>query len=198
MAPWCCQEFYLEDILALTDFQGLAGGGSGGPTSTESELFVCELCGKAIDSEGEFGLHVATCFGEADDSAPVVLLEEDVQSMFEASDDQVVTAADSVSLAVAEVRLSKEAADTMVQQYSTGFDDDDTDLLLIEELIKHVHNNYGHGAILVFLPSWYDISQLRDNLNFAGYSDTSRFWVLPLHSGIPAREQQQVFKKPPR
>jgi hypothetical protein len=157
---------------------------------------VCELCGKAIDSEGEFGLHVATCFGEGDNSAPVVLLEE--ETIFEQTDDQVVTAADSVSLAVAEVRLAKEAADAMVQQYSVGFDDDETDLLLIEELINHIHKSYGQGAILVFLPSWYDISQLRDNLNFGGFSDSSRFWVLPLHSGIPAAEQQQVFKRPPR
>ena len=191
----------MEEILALTNFQGFAnGGGSGGAgTSTaDSTLFVCELCGKAIDSEAEFGLHVATCFGEGDgtDSVVPVLLDEETPTADH--DEQIVTAADSVSLAVAEVRLPKEAADAMVQQYLTGFDDDGVDLLLIEALINHISQNYGNGAILVFLPSWYDISQLRDNLSFGAFGDRNRFWVLPLHSGIPAGEQQQVFKKPPR
>lgn len=30
------------------------------------------------------------------------------------------------------------------------------------------------------------------------FSDTSKFWILPLHSGIPSKDQRKVFQRPPR
>ena len=59
-------------------------------------------------------------------------------------------------------------------------------------------NEYGAGAILVFLPGWFEISQLRDLL--AGdplFGDARRCLVLPLHSGVPVAEQRRVFQRPP-
>ena len=53
------------------------------------------------------------------------------------------------------------------------------------------------GAILVFLPGWNEISQLRDQL-----AGDPRFGndvlVLPLHSMVPPAEQKRVFQRPPR
>ena len=53
------------------------------------------------------------------------------------------------------------------------------------------------GAVLVFLPGWNEISQLRDEL-----ASDARFardvLVLPLHSMVPPSEQKRVFQRPPR
>ena len=59
-------------------------------------------------------------------------------------------------------------------------------------------DKFGAGAVLVFLPGWFEISQLKDLL--AGdplFGDARRCLVLPLHSGVPVAEQRRVFQRPP-
>merc|ERR1719188_2930558 len=48
------------------------------------------------------------------------------------------------------------------------------------------------GTILVFLPGWGDIDQLRKRLTAS--FDSERFKILPLHSQVSAAEQQEIFE----
>jgi len=88
----------------------------------------------------------------------------------------------------------------VLQQSSLAFD-----YPIIEALILHIDRMYKNqqstlaegeeakpaGTILVFLPGWGDIEELKRRLvqNF----DVNRFKILPLHSQVTAEEQQLIF-----
>ncbi len=90
-------------------------------------------------------------------------------------------------------------AQEALRLYQFDFDDENVDYQLIQELLVYiVESGYEPGAILVFLPGWDDISRLREALRrdpLLGRED--KFLVLPLHSGIPSKQQREVFKRPP-
>ena len=102
---------------------------------------------------------------------------------------------------------SAEDAALTMSQYQLQADPDEVDLDLAQELIHWILRNRAEemqresggpaGAILVFLPGWNEISQLRDQL-----AADARFGadvlVLPLHSMVPPSEQKRVFQRPPR
>lgn len=83
--------------------------------------------------------------------------------------------------------------------YQSMHDDEqiDTDLLL--ELLHYIHkSSYGEGAILVFLPGWQEISECSLLLKTTPpFSNSSKFSILPLHSGIPSSDQRKVLRRPP-
>ena len=102
---------------------------------------------------------------------------------------------------------SMEGAAASLSQYQLEADPDEVDLSLAQELIYWIvsqragdmqtANGGPECAVLVFLPGWNEISQLRDML-----AGDSRFGsdvlVLPLHSMVPPAEQKRVFQRPPR
>lgn len=72
------------------------------------------------------------------------------------------------------------------------------DLGLVEATIEYISRNEGHGAILVFLTGWDDITKVNDQIkanNFLG--DADRFLVLPLHGSMPTINQREIFDRPP-
>merc|ERR1719171_1999955 len=93
----------------------------------------------------------------------------------------------------------------VLQQSGLAFD-----YPIIEALILHIDRMYKGaqkaqaageepkpaGTILVFLPGWGDIDQLKKRLvtNF----DTNRFKILPLHSQVSAEEQAEIFQPAPQ
>jgi ATP-dependent RNA helicase DHX36 len=80
------------------------------------------------------------------------------------------------------------------------FDDEEINCDLILDLVRYVHkSSYGDGAILVFFSGWADISEFSMLLESTPpFNNGSQFVVYPLHSGIPSKDQRQVFVKPPR
>src|SRR5690554_4866366 len=57
---------------------------------------------------------------------------------------------------------------------------------------------FAQGSVLVFLPGWDDISRLGKQLRLSGiFSNTNKFRILPLHSGIPKSRQKEVFQPVP-
>jgi HrpA-like RNA helicase len=86
----------------------------------------------------------------------------------------------------------------MLSRYQAIHDDEVVDTKLILEVVKYVdRSSYGNGAILIFLPGWQEISEVSLLLEKTHpFSDTSKYSVLPLHSGIPSREQRLVFQRP--
>lgn len=54
------------------------------------------------------------------------------------------------------------------------------------------------GAILVFLSSWEEISQVLDCLKAnVFFQNNSCFLVIPLHGSMPTMDQRQIFHPPP-
>lgn len=77
-------------------------------------------------------------------------------------------------------------------------DESKIDYELIEDLLSHIDEHMGEGAILVFLPGLAEIRTLKGRLSASHrFSDTKgRHLILPLHSTTPADEQRLVFRKP--
>ena len=71
---------------------------------------------------------------------------------------------------------------------------DDVDVQLCARLIEWVCEDAGlpEGAVLVFLPGWAEINQLKQELESSSKLGGSRYSILPLHSMIPAHEQRKV------
>ena len=88
----------------------------------------------------------------------------------------------------------------LLTRYQTMYDDEEINCDLILELVRYVHkSSYGDGAILIFFSGWADISEFSMLLESTPpFNNGSQFVVFPLHSGIPSKDQRQVFIKPPR
>ena len=106
-------------------------------------------------------------------------------------------------------RLSAmENASAQMSQYQIQADPDEVDLQLAQELIHWILTHRAGemqtahggpaGAVLVFLPGWNEISQLRDNMAADPRFSDGTTLVLPLHSMVPPQDQKRVFQRPPR
>ena len=72
---------------------------------------------------------------------------------------------------------------------------DAIDLGLIGRVVEHIHTSGGEGAVLCFVPGWYEISE---GLKLLGASEIGReIELFPLHSRMPTAEQQSIFGPPP-
>lgn len=89
--------------------------------------------------------------------------------------------------------------EALLQQYQSSHDDEQIDTFLLVEAISYINqSSYGDGAILVFLPGWQEISEVSALLeNTPPFSNGSKFYILPLHSGIPSKDQRRVLQRPP-
>ncbi|KAJ3101417.1 ATP-dependent DNA/RNA helicase dhx36 [Phlyctochytrium bullatum] len=79
---------------------------------------------------------------------------------------------------------------------------DDLPYDLFEAMIAYITTSLPPGAILVFLPGWFEIntlqSRLKDDDYFrVGFNNPNRCRIYPLHSSVPTAGQQEVFEKPP-
>ena len=107
-------------------------------------------------------------------------------------------------------RLASTEQNAMsLSSYQLAADPDEVDLDLAAALLhwivstraEEVRRESGDGsgpdgAVLVFLPGWHEISQLRDMLE-ADPRFGKDVLVLPLHSMVPPAEQKRVFRRPP-
>ncbi|XP_065871411.1 DExH-box ATP-dependent RNA helicase DExH7, chloroplastic [Euphorbia lathyris] len=93
---------------------------------------------------------------------------------------------------------SYQSYSEQTQQNLKRLNEDVIDYDLLEDLICHVDETCGEGAILVFLPGVAEIYMLHDRLaasyRFGGQSSD---WILPLHSSIASTDQKKAFLRPP-
>ena len=101
---------------------------------------------------------------------------------------------------VSSQNLTTLTEEEMLNRYQSTHDDEQIDTsLLLEALQCIVKSSYGDGAILVFFPGWAEISEFSMLLECSiPFNDRSRYLVLPLHSGIPSKDQRKVFSRPPK
>lgn len=87
--------------------------------------------------------------------------------------------------------------DEIVTQYQKIWDDSMVDIELIHSLLKYIFRSEfskDHGAVLVFLPGWDDISRLKSLLlSDESFRNQSKFRIHALHSGISKQAQREVF-----
>jgi HrpA-like RNA helicase len=89
--------------------------------------------------------------------------------------------------------------EAILKEYQGMHNDEQIDNFLLLETIRYINqSSYGDGAILVFLPGWQEISELSVLLESTPpFSNRNKFWILPLHSGIPSKDQRRVLQRPP-
>lgn len=90
--------------------------------------------------------------------------------------------------------------DVLLDQYQAMHDDDLVDYFLLMETLHYIcKSSYGDGAILVFFPGWQEISEFTLMLETtAPFYNRSKYLILPLHSGIPSKDQRKVLQRPPQ
>ncbi|XP_008806703.2 DExH-box ATP-dependent RNA helicase DExH6-like isoform X2 [Phoenix dactylifera] len=95
--------------------------------------------------------------------------------------------------------ISKSAEEEeLLGTYLASINPEHVDTVLIERLLRKICTDSKEGAILVFLPGWDDINQIRERLLASPFfRDPLKFVILSLHSMIPSAEQKKVFKCPP-
>ncbi|KAL5787272.1 hypothetical protein ACOSP7_004221 [Xanthoceras sorbifolium] len=91
-----------------------------------------------------------------------------------------------------------ESYNEQTQQNLKRLNEDIIDYDLLEDLVCHVDETCGGGAILVFLPGVSEIYILLDRLAASyRFGGPSSDWLLPLHSSIASTDQKKVFLRPP-
>ncbi|XP_015580752.1 DExH-box ATP-dependent RNA helicase DExH7, chloroplastic isoform X1 [Ricinus communis] len=160
--------YFLEDIYESIDYH-LA---SDSPAALGLQTSTIAKSGPVNDRRGKKNLVLS---GWGDDS---LLSEEIINPHF--------------------VSSNYQSYSEQTQKNLKRLDEDIIDYDLLEDLIFHVDQTYGEGAILVFLPGMSEIHMLLDRLvasyRFGGPSSN---WVLPLHSSIASTDQKKVFLRPP-
>ncbi|KAG9439528.1 hypothetical protein H6P81_019693 [Aristolochia fimbriata] len=90
-----------------------------------------------------------------------------------------------------------EEKQKLLEKYLSGVNPEHIDTILIERLLRKICLDSSEGAILVFLPGWFDINQTREKLLCSPFfKDSSKFIIFSLHSMIPSVEQKKVFGRP--
>ncbi|XP_021285972.1 DExH-box ATP-dependent RNA helicase DExH7, chloroplastic isoform X1 [Herrania umbratica] len=93
---------------------------------------------------------------------------------------------------------SYQSYSEQTQKNLKRLNEDVIDYDLLEDLVCHVDETCGEGAILVFLPGVVEIHTLLDRLAASyQFGGPSSDWLLPLHSSIASSEQKKVFLNPP-
>uniref|UniRef100_A0AAX7SYY5 RNA helicase n=1 Tax=Astatotilapia calliptera TaxID=8154 RepID=A0AAX7SYY5_ASTCA len=88
----------------------------------------------------------------------------------------------------------------LLRLYHHSFDDQWVDLELIMNLLHNICSNTSDGAILIFLPGYDEIVELRDRIlhddkRFSGQSE--RYHVFTLHSDMQTQDQKKALKTSP-
>ena len=105
----------------------------------------------------------------------------------------------SFKIAHPETNTPNQSDDALLDQYQAMHDDEQVDYFLLMEVLHYiVKSSYGDGAILVFFPGWQEISEFTLMLEgTAPFYNSSKYLILPLHSGIPSKDQRRVLQRPP-
>lgn len=181
-------------------------------TMISNVTLQCAMCGKrGFGDAVELGAHIALCDGILDsDDEEDAACEQHVNGEAAYSSEQKSAAAaedkkwDGVSpfeflvSGVGDEAIDEK--DRLLDQYQTMHDDETVDHFLLLEVIQYIVKcSYGDGGILVFLPGWQEISEFSNILEGTSpFRDRSKYLVLPLHSGIPSRDQRRVLQRPPK
>eukprot|EP00930_Biecheleria_cincta_P070106 TRINITY_DN57764_c0_g1_i1.p1 TRINITY_DN57764_c0_g1~~TRINITY_DN57764_c0_g1_i1.p1 ORF type:complete len:1174 (+),score=171.27 TRINITY_DN57764_c0_g1_i1:284-3523(+) len=63
---------------------------------------------------------------------------------------------------------------------------------LIAGVVEFIHTEKGEGAVLIFVPGWFEITEVMKRLQACSVGKDLE--VFPLHSRIPSADQQAIFR----
>ncbi|KDO28704.1 hypothetical protein SPRG_06558 [Saprolegnia parasitica CBS 223.65] len=211
------QACFLDDVLLLLDSSVPSSKTKAStnerPKKKQRALDAsCVMCGKCdFADEGDFGMHVATCFGgqwvpptATPDEALLLSMPAD-EDMEAPVDDAVLegSVCDQVArrLAAKRAHAKPSVIDNLVSSYQLSQDalgiDGGVDVDLVVRLLGHLMSvSYGEGAILVFLPGWDDIQAIADVLDMQPVF--RKCMIAILHSRLSPQEQKRAFARPPK
>eukprot|EP00928_Gymnodinium_smaydae_P010064 TRINITY_DN1377_c0_g2_i1.p1 TRINITY_DN1377_c0_g2~~TRINITY_DN1377_c0_g2_i1.p1 ORF type:complete len:1082 (-),score=211.79 TRINITY_DN1377_c0_g2_i1:112-3357(-) len=66
---------------------------------------------------------------------------------------------------------------------------------LVSGVVEFIHREKGEGAVLVFMPGWFEIVEVMKRLEASRVGKDLA--IYPLHSRIPSSDQQAIFRPPP-
>lgn len=96
-----------------------------------------------------------------------------------------------------DMQLISEEDRELLSMYQHSFDDEKVDTGLITSLIHKIHSSEGDGAILVFLPGYDDIVNLKTAISEDRLFENARYVIYILHSALQHSDQKRIFKNPP-
>jgi ATP-dependent RNA helicase DHX36 len=222
---------FLEDVLSLIHHANTSGGAAaitrhrsrgqeGSEQGDDSEDdgeeapsdggLQCPMCQtRGFADEEAFGMHVATCFGEA----PAVIATPPVLEKPKKSKKHTkpkvtrseVALGDMLCVALEAVAddIKSSLLENYVRQEDALSRDQSVDYSLLLQLLYMIeqvfplHDADSQGAILVFLPGWEEISYMEREL-LRSHMTASTYEIAMLHSRLSAQEQRRAFVKPPR
>ena len=213
------QDFFLEKVLQMTGYIDAVSGDvtmeqldADLAALTNSTSLSCVMCGRGgFAGPLELGEHVALCDGGGD---TMDVVEARVRNETKASSSAVAAKVDETAedehskwdgVSPYEVEDFVTSGPTLTEEellnrYQVMHDDEQVDYdLLLEVMHLIIKSSLGDGAILVFFSGWQEISEFTLLLESTSpFHDRSKYSVLPLHSGIPSRDQRKVLQRPPR
>ena len=72
---------------------------------------------------------------------------------------------------------------------------EEVDLELIVHVVDYIEQQGEEGAVLIFVPGWFEIGELIKRLGAGPLAH--RYKLYPLHSRMPTAEQREIFQPPP-
>ncbi|CAG5133284.1 unnamed protein product [Candidula unifasciata] len=97
-----------------------------------------------------------------------------------------------------DLQLVSEEDRELLSVYQHSFDDEKVDINLVTCLIHQIHTGEREGAILVFLPGYDEIMNLKVAITEDVRFQQSRFVIYTLHSSLQYTDQKKVFKPSPQ
>ncbi|BFY97660.1 hypothetical protein BsWGS_00700 [Bradybaena similaris] len=97
-----------------------------------------------------------------------------------------------------DLQLVSEEDRELLSIYQHSFDDEKVDINLVTCLIHRIHTVEREGAILVFLPGYDEIMNLKVAITEDVRFQQGRFAIYTLHSSLQYSDQKKVFKPPPQ
>jgi HrpA-like RNA helicase len=104
-----------------------------------------------------------------------------------------------------------------LRQYQAMWDDSQVDYDIVQSLLQYIVTSEfakmfattggnhqettsgGGGSILIFMPGWDDISKMHRILSSHPlFGNTSKYKLIQLHSGIPKKDQREIFVPVPK
>ena len=174
------EEHFLEDILAQLS-QRSGGGGGGGLGAYDSARGFLGGGGRGIGRGGGGGrrgggMAAAAASDTSFCSGPLPNLP--------------LTAADVAA------RLPAGTPEPICEALASAHASpaEAIDFGLIARVVEHIHVCGGDGAVLVFVPGWFEIAEVLKRLSASVHA--ARLELHPLHSRMPSAEQCAIFEPP--
>eukprot|EP00931_Biecheleriopsis_adriatica_P058375 TRINITY_DN34728_c0_g1_i2.p1 TRINITY_DN34728_c0_g1~~TRINITY_DN34728_c0_g1_i2.p1 ORF type:complete len:1070 (+),score=238.07 TRINITY_DN34728_c0_g1_i2:248-3211(+) len=111
----------------------------------------------------------------------------------QADDSQQLNVPTQAAAVKASLGCSVKVAGAVAQLHDAPADKINYDL--ISGVVEFIHTQKGEGAVLIFVPGWFEITEVMKRLQACSVSRDLQ--VFPLHSRIPSSDQQAIFRPAP-